>query len=289
MASPASLVEMLFGFAVRQYAPAQSGGAAWAAVLPATGVWAGSTWVWLLRISPLFLVVEGIHLLRRRRAWTPADGKRLCLVLLGVLMALSIAYLPDFIHVAFVLPFLLIPGLSALAAAGLGESRLTAARGLLSAGVWILLAAVGAKAIANLTYARAVAPARFETAFGTLRADPGAERLFHAVRRHVTPRASGRELLYSYPDDAWLYLAVPADDATRFSVLVVGFFPDGYVEEVLAALRARRPDTVVLALPFTPAEVREAVEAGYDAVEDVSTYRIFVRRPSGLPAPAPAG
>jgi len=46
---------------------------------------------------------------------------------------------------------------------------------------------------------------------------------------------------------------------------------------------------VVLSLPFTPAEVREAVEAGYDAVEEVWKYRIFVRRPSGLPSPAPGG
>lgn len=85
-------------------------------------------------------------------------------MLLGVLMALSIAYLLDFIHVAFVLPFLLIPGLSALAAARGApvESRCAAARGLLTAGVWILIAALGVKAIANLTYARAIAPARFE-------------------------------------------------------------------------------------------------------------------------------
>ncbi len=291
-ASPAAMVEMLFGFAVHQYAPAQSGRVAWAAVQPLTEPWALSTWLWLLRISPVFLLAEGVHLWRRRAAWSRIDRARLCLWLLAALMALSIVYLPDFIHVVFVLPFLLVPAASALAAVrrGVSEARIPAAGRLLGASLWIMLATLAGQAVVNVSYARALAPVHFETAFGTLRAEGAVARVFHAVRRHLPPRRDGRALLYSYPDDAWLYLALPADDATRFSVLVAGFFPDAYVDEVLEALRARRPDTVVLALPFTPAEVREAVEAGYEAVEDVWVYRVFVRRAApGLPHPAPGG
>lgn len=85
-------------------------------------------------------------------------------------------------------------------------------------------------------------------------------------------------------------LALAADDATRFSVLVADFFPEAYLDEVLDAIRARRPGTVVLALPFTPERVRRAVESAYDAVEDVWVYRVYVRRPpADLPDPTAGG
>jgi hypothetical protein len=284
-ASPAALIEMLYAFAVRRYAPAQSGRQAWAAIQPLTQPWALSTWIWLLRVAPLALVGEAVRLAvaRRRGPWSRAELERGCLWMLGVAMAASVLYLPDFIHVAFVLPFLLIPAASLVHAARTAPlwSRAPAGRRLLTAAVWGLAVAVAGDALANVAYARAIVPARLVTAFGELRVDPDVARLYHAVQRHLRAEPEGRALLYSYPDDAWLYLALPADDATRFSVLVAGFFPDEYVEEVLATLRARRPGTVVLALPFTPETVRRVVAEGYAPVEDVWAYRVFVRRPEG--------
>jgi hypothetical protein len=281
-ASPAALVEMLFAFAVRRYAPAQSGRQAWAAIQPLTQPWALSTWIWLLRVAPLALVGEGLRLglARRTRPWSLAERERACLWMLGVAMAASVLYLPDFIHVGFVLPFLVIPAASLVHGARTAPvwSRFPAGRRLVTAVVWGLAAAVVGEASANIAYARAIAPVRLVTAFGELRVEPNVARLFHAVRRHLHAETDGRALLYSYPDDAWLYLALPADDATRFSVLVAGFFPDEYVEEVLATLRARRPRTVVLALPFTPEAVQRVVAEGYEPVEDVWAYRVFVRR-----------
>ncbi len=306
-ASPAAVIDMLFRFAVDRYAPAQAGRHPWAAVLPLTEPWALSTWIWLLRLSPLALVGEGLRLLHRvGRPWSRLDLERACLWLLGVFMAASVLYLPDFIHVSFVMPFLLIPGGSLLRAVRTARvwSQDPAGRRILTIGMWAFAVAVAGHAVANLAYARAVAPRRFETAFGVLRAEPNVERLYHAAHRHLVREPDGRALLYSYPDDAWLYLALPADNATRFSVLVAGFFPDAYLEEVLATLRARRPGTVVLALAFSPEQMRRVVAEGYDVAEDTWAYRIFVRRPSpgrtgggadppgrrsGLPDPTPGG
>jgi ribosomal protein L30/L7E len=126
---------------------------------------------------------------------------------------------------------------------------------------------------------------RFETAFGTLRSDAFTAQLFRTVSAHLVREPGGRRLLYSYPDDAWLYLTLPADDATRFSMLLAGFFPPEYIEQAIDVLRARRPGTVVLAFE-TPA-IRDVVQQGYDMVEELKWYRIFVRRDS--PAPETAG
>jgi hypothetical protein len=144
--------------------------------------------------------------------------------------------------------------------------------------MWVLGLAIAGKGAANLAYAHAVAPARFETGFGSLRGTEEMARLFHAVRRHLVREPDGRTLLYSYPDDSWLYLALPADDATRFSVLVAGYFPPEFVQEMLGVLEMRRPGTVLLNLPFSTESVRRTIEKGYDAVEETGQHRIYVRR-----------
>lgn len=281
--SPAAMVDALFGFAVRNYAANQSGRVAWAGVPPLTELWAGSTWRWLLRIAPLFLIVEGALLARRGR-WSRErrDRERAALWALALLMAVSVSYLPDFIHVAFVLPFLLLP-----AAAALHDARCASrpmVRRAMAAGMAVFAVAVAGHAVANLPYARALAPERFATAFGELQAEPPVAELYRVARRHLVREPDGRALLYSYPADAWLYLALGAEAAARFSVLVGGFFPDAYVAEVLETIRARQPGTIVLALPYTPDPVRRAVEAGYDAAADTWVYRIYTRRPDAPPA-----
>jgi hypothetical protein len=215
-----------------------------------------------------------------RRAWDRPDLVRACLLLLGAFMALSIWYLPDFIHVSFVLPFLLIPGASLLYAlrSWSGWSRLPGGRGVVAAGPWFLALVVAGKCAANVAHAYASAPVRFETAFGTLRGGAATEQLFRAVRERLVIEPDGRRLLFSYPDDAWLYLALPAAAATRFSVLVPGFFPEEYVREVIAALRARGPGTVVVWIPLSADRVGKAVRENYELSEELASYRIYVRR-----------
>ena len=157
-------------------------------------------------------------------------------------------------------------------------SRVPGGRAAVAVGMWALGLAIAGKGAANLAYAHAVAPARFETGFGSLRGTEEMARLFRAVRRHLVREPDGRTLLYSYPDDAWLYLALPADDATRFSILAEGYFPPEFIQEMFGALDVRRPGTIVLRLPFSTESVRRAIEKGYDAVEETGQHRIYVRR-----------
>jgi hypothetical protein len=280
-ASLAAVLAQIFGFAVNRYGPTFSGRTPWAGVQAATGIWRASTWLWLLRVSPLFLVGEGVLLLwRARRLRERLELERVCLWWLALLMGLSVWYMPDFIHVSFVLPFLLIPAaclVHRLRSAALW-ARLPAGRYVVDAGVWLFGAAVLGECAANLAYARALAPVRLDTGFGVVQGDAALAQLFHAVRDHLVTEPDGRRLLYSYPDDAWLYLTLPADDVTRFSALIPGFFPPEDVAEVVGMMRARRPGTVVVATPMLSGAVPEAVQEGYDAVTEVPLYRIYVRR-----------
>jgi hypothetical protein len=283
--SPAAVFYALYEFPTRHYPSTE---VAWAGILPLTNTWREATWPWLLRISPLFLLGEGVLLLRGGwRARRRSELERICLWLLAALMALAVSYLPDFIHVSFVLPFLLIPGavlLHELRRAPLW-ARLPAGRVAVTAGIWLCALALVGKSVANVAAAYAAAPVRLETGFGAIRGDAEMERLLPAVRNHLVREPDGRSLLYSYPDDSWLYLALPAEDATRFSILAPPIFPEEDIQEAIAVLRAQRPGTVVLLVPFSwvpvGREVGAAIAEGYDAVEDVGPYRIFVRRQPG--------
>ena len=282
--SPAAVYDALYSFNATVYRK-MAGYVPWAAVLGLTREWRASTWISLLWISPLFLVVEAVLLLRAGWPLARRDLERACLVLLGALMVLSIWYLPDFIHVSFILPFLLLPGAGALHALRTAPlwDRVPAGRRVLTASVWLAAVGVLGQAIANVAYARAAAPVRFETAFGVVQGDAMLERLFRAVRAHLVREADGTSLLYSYPDDAWLYLTVPAADATRYSILVASFYPPDKVQEIVGPLRAHRPGTVVVLLPFSSDSIPKVVEEEYDPVEDVGSYRIFVRRETAAP------
>ena len=293
-ASLASMLDMLFGFALKHYGPANSGSTPWAAVLLLTNSHAAATWLWLLRLAPLLVLGEGVLAARALwRAPQPRAVQRAALWLLALLMGLSICYLPDFIHVTFVLPFLIIPAASLLHRLR-ATPRLAATPALRLAVLVALLlfgAALARQGAVNLRAARAAAPQRFASAgFGTLDGDAGLERLYRAVARHLVREADGRALLYSYPNDAWLYLALPADNVTPYSLLAANMFPPEDFQRVIATLRARRPGTVVLWLPFASGAagggVPEAIAAGYDAVEEVEGFRIYVRR--GAP-PVPGG
>jgi hypothetical protein len=283
-ASPAAVYDALYTFNATVY-PTMAGRMPWATALGMTQMWRAATWISLLWVSPLFLAVEAVLLLRTRRPFDRRDLERACLWLLAALMMLSIWYLPDFIHVSFILPFLLLPGaasLHVLRTASVWE-RVPAGRRVLAAAVWLAAVGVLGQAIANVLYARAIAPVRFETAFGVVQGDAASERLFRAVRAHLVREPDGTSLLYSYPDDAWLYLTVPAADATRYSILLASSYPPEKVQEIVGPLRARRPGTVVVLLPFSSDSIPKVVQEEYDPVEDVGSYRIFVRRGTQAP------
>jgi hypothetical protein len=283
--SPAAVYDAVYTFNATVY-PRLAGHVPWAAVLGLTQTWRAVTWTSLLWVSPLFLVVEAVLLLLARRRLDRRDFERACLVLLAALMVLSVWYLPDFIHVSFILPFLLLPGAGALHALRTAPlwDRVPAGRRVLTAAVWLAAVGVLGQAIANVSYARAIAPVRLDTAFGPVRTDTGSASLFRAVRAHLVREPDGAAILYSYPDDAWLYLTVPGADATPYSIILASMYPPERVREVTEPLRARRPGTVVVFVPLAAEAVPKLVVEEYDLAEDLGQYRVYVRRPVADPS-----
>ena len=283
--SLATMVEMTVGFAVNHYGPTHSGKESWAAILPFTQEYAVATWIPLLQAAPLLAAGEAVALLRHpRRRWERVDLERAALCLLALLMALSVWYLPDFIHVSFVLVFLLLPAASLLHRLRTVRwwDRQPAGRAAATAVVLLAAAAVAAKGFTNQVAARAAAPVRFDTAFGTIAAAPLLPPLYAFARQHLPETPGRRARVYSYPNDAWLYLALPADNPAPFSVLFPGMFPREDFDAVVAMVRARTPDMVLLhtAVMGGPegTALQQAVDAGYDAAGDLDPYRAYVRR-----------
>jgi hypothetical protein len=289
-ASLAGMVDMVFGFAVNNYGPSNSGRVAWAEVLLLTNPYAKATWLWVLRVAPVLVAIEAVLALRAvRRDNDWRERQRLALCALALLMGLSIAYLPDFLHVSFVMPMLLMPIASLLdrlreALQGWRPPVALAARAALA----LAIGAVVWKGATNLGAAHRAAPTRFETAFGPIDATPPVARLYDAVVQHQVRDPDGQSWLYSYPNDAWLYLATATRNPTPFSSLIPNMFSPRHFEQALAALRARRAGLVMIWLPMlsnpdTDGDFPPVLAEGYDEIGDIEGYRFYRRRD------APAG
>ena len=124
-------------------------------------------------------------------------------------MAASILYYPDFIHVSFVAPFLLI--VVARVVHGLLKRVRVEVRVAFAA---MLVVALIAKGSGNVIRAWAAAPER--------------------------PR------LFAYPADAWLYLAVPAENPTPYSLLIPGYNTPQQFTDAIAAIERRHAPYLVL-------------------------------------------
>ena len=264
----AGVVEYVFGGYARAIKPV-----AWASMGDLAPSWMPSVWRPALRWGPAAtMLFEAIALLWASRGGSGRGERvRLCLLLLAACAALSIWYFPDYVHVAFVLPFFLILGAHLLHVMGSVRWEMTVA---LSIGI---LAALMGEAGGNLMRAWRDAPRTFVTAFGTLQGSERVEQVATAVQRAVERDPADHRWLYVYPADAWLYLTTGARNPTRFSLLLPGLNSPAQVDEVLSDLRGRRPGTVVVNLSLAPATdvLRAAVEADYLMVEEVAQIRIY--------------
>ena len=186
-----------------------------------------------------------------------------------LLMALSVLYLPDFIHVSFVLPFLLIPGASLLHAV-----RTAPRVGAVPAG-------------RHARDGRRVGLRRGGRGPGCrqrrVRPRPRAGALRDGLRRRCarSRTSSGCSARSAVTSSASPTVAA---SCTRTRTMRGSTWrcrpttppasacwcrtssPEEYVDEALAVLRARRPARSCWPLPFTPERVRRVVEEGYDAV-----------------------
>jgi hypothetical protein len=279
-ASPALLRDALYGYVVQLYVPTFAGKMHWGTAFP-FDVLAGNTWLWLVRWSPAVLLWEAL-LLARRRSSERTDLIRLGVLALAALMVLSVSYLADYIHVSFVLPLLFIPGAPTVHA--IRTARATGARLVGTVAIGLCLVALVAKGADNLHRAYASAPGDpVRTAFGTVRAQPAAERFRQTVRRHLVREPGGETLLFVYPDDYyWLYLTLPADDAARFTVISAATWPPAFVDDVVRTIRAQRAGTILLPPALRGDAIGKAVEETYVLVETAEGYGIYVR-PNDFP------
>jgi hypothetical protein len=286
--SPRALYDALVRFVFENY-----GGfvrpVPWASWAFLAKPWFATLWPRVFRWAPALLVVEGMTLLHAGLygLFDRQERVRLCLLLLAMLSALSVRYFPDYIHVAYVMPFLLMPAARVLnALRSLPIVPRSIARGTaicLSAALLVVLLAEGGGSLART---RAAAPLTIDTPFGRLQGDAEQARLVAAVRSAVDRDPPGERLLYAFPGDAWLYLATGARNATPFAIIWPGYNSQAQFEQLLADVQRRRPGTLVVNTILGPDgdPMRRALERDYDVVAQLPGYRVYRRH--DLPAPA---
>jgi len=284
------LLYATFTFVFRNYFTAVhgtnlSGKVSWAGIAPLTGGLVAATWLKMFELFPWVLVLEALAL-----AWAVRRGvSRTLLVrgaalLLAGLMSVCILYLPDFIHVAFIAPFFLI-----VTAALVDRLRSLSVwnrprflRMAPPAALIVVCAVLLSKGRMNLQNAWRQVPERFETAVGELDSTTPMREAFQTVRVVLATTPSSHKTLFSYPADAWFYLAVPADNPTPFDLLLRGYNTPEQFREAAAALREHPPDGLVVSA--VSASLRrypelDAVLRDYQLAARVSGYEVYVRKP----------
>ena len=106
-----------------------------------------------------------------------------------------------------------------------------------------MLAVKGAR---NARLLREANPVRFETAFGTLAGSEWQAALLRDLRVRLPSDRGATLRLFAYPTDAWLYLALPADNPTPFALLRPVYNTPAQIETALERLRQEPPAGVVV-------------------------------------------
>jgi hypothetical protein len=173
---------------------------------------------------------------------------RLAFGLLGAAALLSVAYVPDLPHLAYVAPIGLVAaadrleaGLAWLARRPHGELAGSALLGALAGGVLALL-------VLDLHLRYAMSPVRADTPIGRIDFNDRNEVLLLDVLREQLRDAPVREV-FGYPFYASLYLLVGAENPTRYQVLKPGYSTPEQIAEAIQALETRRTPYVVV-MPF---------------------------------------
>ena len=241
----ASLHEVVYAtytFVTERYGGVHVGSMSWAGVFDFPGAKPpATTWLWLLRAIPALLGVEGLAL----AGAILSEGLRphvvrAALFLLAVLTACSVFYFPDHIHVATIAPFSLVvlAGLAYRLGAALVAIQRPAIAAAWRIGCVLVALAVLVKGAQNLTDARERNPVRVPSAFGTLATTEQGARILRDLQDRLVPGPNGRPRLFGYPADAWLYLALPADNPTPFCLLQTGYNTPEQFDTAIARLRA---------------------------------------------------
>jgi hypothetical protein len=277
-ASLHEVIKATYTFVMRNYGRVNVGVVGWAGSFDMLGVQPDPvTWPWLLKAIPALLGMEGLAL----AGTIVSEGLRphvvrTSLFLLAVCTACSVFYFPDYIHVATIAPFSLIvvAGLAqrlGTAIVALRRPALTAAWRL---GQVLVAAAVVMKGAGNLTGAWERSPILVPSAFGTLALTEGGAS---ALRDLQSEFAAGRDApphILAYPGDAWVYLALPADNPTPFCLLMTRYNTPEQFDTAIARLRA---DPAALVL------VRWMLVKKGDPIQELLNHEYAVVRGIGPP------
>ena len=248
---------------------------AWGHVNVMTALQGTFTFPRVLACLPVVLVPVLVRLVRRRRR-----GDGLLLVATAAAVA-SIAYFPDFIHIAFIAPlFFVAAGVGLEMAAGaLPRSR--AAKGLAFAAGVVLLVGAGVRLGDVLVRSRRLYPITHETAFGRIAFASEADVRFYETLDRRLEDVRPREL-FCYPGVSYLYLVADADNPTRFGFFHAGYASPDQVQEVLDTVEAKRLPYVAVIRAFAGIDdtVMAYLRRAYDplAPDDGAMFQLYRRK-----------
>jgi hypothetical protein len=243
---------------------------------------------WLFRAVPVLLGGEAAALLwALRREGLGTHLMRAALLLLAVSAIAGISYFPDPIHVGFVMPFVLV-----VLAGMVYRTRTTFAGSMgpatrhVAPVVWVVVVAlVLVKGGHNARLAWQESPIPYETAFGTLAGDGSQRDTIRDLRRELAVEGAPPRLL-AYPGDAWIYLALPADNPTRFALFFPGYNSPEQTVETMDRLR-NDPQAAVLVNTLFPEpdgpfgaflkeHYRRVVDIGPFSIQGKPRYRLYL-------------
>jgi hypothetical protein len=244
---PRPMVDALIRFPLGNYRGYQLHQLPWGFVLwPAIG-----HLFWVAHVLIRLPYLAGVALLRGLWQWTVrrdwAYARRLLVLAVYLAAAaLSILYNADLPHMA------LIACVGLVAAAETIESGLRAAAraAWLERGTGVAIAAAVVVLIAyqlprNREWRRAHYAVRAETPFGSVDVgDPNELVLLEGLRQRLAAEPTREVFAYPYYSSA--YLLTPADNPTRFQILVPNYNSKEQYDEVVGVLEARRVPYVVV-------------------------------------------
>jgi hypothetical protein len=298
-ASLHEVINATYTFVVRGYGRANVGKVGWAGSFDLLGLKPDPvTWPWLLKAIPALLGVEGLAL----AGTILGEGLRphvvrASLFLLAVCTACSVFYFPDYIHVATIAPFsvIVLAGLAQRLGTAIVATRRPALLAAWRLGQVLVAAAVVMKGAANLTGAWARAPVLVPSAFGTLALSEDGARTLGDLQSQFAAVRDAPPRIFGYPSDAWLYLALPADNPTPFCLLRAGYNTPEQFATAIARLRAD-PDAFVLVRWLFLGKgdpIQELLDHEYQVVRRIGPplkfgmYGIYLYARTDRPSPLP--
>jgi hypothetical protein len=206
----------------------------------------------LLKYLPVILIPDLARLAVLVASRQVGDEARrlILLVLFAATSMLSIAYRPDYVHIAFIAPVFFIAAAElldwAVDAAGPARAQTLRAAGWCAGALLVLICAVRLQH--NLERSRALYPVSRETAFGHVDFASPLEAQLYDKLDELLGAAPSREI-FCYPVVSYLYLMLDADNPTRYQFLLRGYSTPAQMDEVVSVLEQRRLPYIVA---FTP-------------------------------------